>query len=143
MPLEEAQKELAKIEAAGSGRFSIGRKNLLTKIVEFYDKGETGESYFVFDQTLVRIGPVVFVPVPFEAFSEISLRMRDYSRFGHTLAVGCANGGNSYLPSHDQVCRGGYEIEMWKWARPRRLVDDADKHLINQNIQLMEKFNQE
>jgi len=137
MPLEEATSELAKIEAAPPGRFSAGRTNLLTKVIEFHDKGETGESYFVHDQTLVRIGPVVFVPVPFEASSEISLRMRAYSQYGHTLALGCTNGANSYLPSQDQICRGGYEVEMWKWSAPRRVAENADMHLVNENIRLM------
>ncbi|MCL2624176.1 MAG: hypothetical protein FWD31_10975, partial [Planctomycetaceae bacterium] len=38
MPLEEATSELAKIEAAPPGRFSAGRTNLLTKVIEFYDR---------------------------------------------------------------------------------------------------------
>jgi len=140
MPLEEAQKELAKIEAGPPGRWSEANKKLLTQVVEFYAKGETGESYFTYDQTLVRIGPIVLIPVPFEASSEISLRLRAYSKYGNTLALGCTNGSNSYFPSQDQICRGGYEIERWSWAGPRRLADNADMHLINQNIQLMEKF---
>jgi len=140
MPLEEARSELAKIEAAPPGRWSAGNRNLLAKVVEFYETGQTGESFFTYDQTLVKIGPVVLVPVPFEASSEISLRLRAYSKYGHTLALGCTNGSNSYLPSQDQICRGGYEIERWTWARPRRLVDNADMHLVNQNIQLMEKL---
>ena len=138
MPLEEAKQELAKIEAAAPSRFSTGRKNLLTKVIELHSKGETGESHFVYDQTLVRVGSVVFVPVPFEAFSEISLRLRDYSKFGHTLALGCTNGGNNYLPSQDQIVRGGYEIDMWMWSAPRRVAENADVHLINENIKLME-----
>ena len=137
MPLEEARNELAKIEAAPPGRWSAGNKNLLTKVVELYAKGETGESYFEYDQTLVKIGSIVFIPVPFEASSEISLRMRTYSKYGHTLALGCTNGSNSYLPSQDQICRGGYEVERLIWAAPRRLADNADMHLVNQNIQLI------
>ena len=140
MPLEEAQKELARLETAPQGRWSAGEKRLFGGVVELYEKGETGESYFTYDQTLVRIGPVVLIPVPFEASSEISLRLRAYSKYGHTLALGCTNGSNSYLPSQDQICRGGYEIERWTWARPRRLVDNGDMHLINENIRLMEQL---
>ena len=140
MPLEEAQRELAKIEAAGPGRWAEGNKNLLTKIIEFHAKGETGDSYFVYDQTLVRIGPIVFLPIPFEASSEISLRMRAYSKFGHTLALGCTNGSNWYLPSQDQICRGGYEVDRLLWSAPRRVADNADMHLVNENIRLMDKF---
>jgi len=140
MPLEEARSELAKIEAAEPGRWSEGNRNLLTKVIEFHAKGEIGESYFVYDQTLVKIGPIVLIPVPFEASSEISLRLRTYSKYGHTLALGCTNGSNSYLPSQDQICRGGYEVERLMWFAPRRLADNADMHLVNQNIQLMEKL---
>ena len=140
MPLAEAKNELAKLDAAKSGRWTAGRRDLLTKIVDLHTKGETGESFFVYHQTLVKIGPVVFVPVPFEASSEISLRLRAYSKYGYTLALGCTNGSNSYLPAQDQIPRGGYEVEQLMWAAPRRLADDADMHLINQNLQLMEKF---
>jgi len=97
------------------------------------------ESFFSYDQTLIKLGPVVFIPVPFEVSSEISLRLRAYSKYGHTLALGCANGSNSYLVSQDQICRGGYEVERFM-DRTLRLVDNTDKHLVNQNLQLMEKF---
>jgi len=140
MPLEEARSELAKIEAGPKGRWTGDYTNILTKVIEFHAKGETGESSFVYDQTLVNIGSIVLIPIPFEASSEISLRLRTYSKYGHTLAIGCTNGSNSYLPSQDQICRGGYEVERFMWFTPRRLADNADKHLVNQNLLLMEKF---
>ena len=140
MPLEEARSELAKLDAGQPGRWTVGRRNLLNKIIELHAKGETGESFFTYHQTLVKIGPVVLVPVPFEASSEISLRLRTYSKYGYTLALGCTNGSNSYLPTQDQITRGGYEVEQLMWAAPRRLADNVDMHLIAQNLQLMEKF---
>ena len=109
------------------------------RIIGFYEKGETGESFFVYPQTLIKIGHIVFIPVPFEASSEISLRLRTYSKYGYTLALGCTNGSNSYLVSQDQICRGGYEVERFM-ARARQFVDNVDMHLIQQNLQLMEKF---
>ena len=139
MPLEEAKNELAKLEAGVAGRWTAGNRSNLTKIIEFYEKGETGESFFVYPQTLIKIGPIVFIPVPFEVSSEISLRLRTYSKYGHTLALGCTNGSNSYLVSQDQICRGGYEVERFR-SRARQFVDNVDMHLINQNLQLMEKF---
>ncbi|MCL2743500.1 MAG: hypothetical protein FWE67_06595 [Planctomycetaceae bacterium] len=138
--LEVAQKELAELEAAKPGRWSARNINILKKIVEAHAKGETGDSYFTYGQTLVKVGPIVFIPVPFETSCEMSLRLRTYSKFGHTLPLGCTNGYNSYFPTQEQICRGGYEIERLTWAAPRRLADNADWHLINQNLQLMEKF---
>jgi uncharacterized protein (UPF0128 family) len=80
------------------------------------------------------------IPVPFEVSSEISLRLRAYSKHGHTLALGCTNGSNSYLVSQDQICRGGYEVERFMSIGPRKLVNNADMHLVNQNLKLMDKF---
>ena len=97
------------------------------------------ESFFAYDQTLIKIGPIVFIPVPFEVSSEISLRMRTYSKYGHTLALGCTNGSNSYLVSQDQLCRRGYEVERFM-DRALRFVDNVDMHLVSQNLQLMEEF---
>ena len=139
MPLDEAKAELAKLEAGTAGRWTAGNRSNLTRIIELHEKGETGESFFTYPQTLIKIGAIVFVPVPFEVSSEISLRMRTYSKYGHTLALGCANGSNSYLVSQDQICRGGYEVERFT-ARARQFVDNVDMHLISQNIQLMENF---
>ena len=138
MPLNVARKELADLEAARPGRWTVGRKDILTKIIDLHAKGQTGESYFTLNQTLVKIGQIVFIPVPFEVSTEISLRMRAYSKYGHTLALGCTNGSNSYLPAQDQIPRGGYEVEQLMWAAPRRIADNGDMHLINQNLKLME-----
>ena len=140
MSLEEAKSELAKLEAGPPGRWTGGLKKNLTGVIELYAKGETGKSFFVYEQTLVKIGPVVLIPIPFEASSEISLRLRTYSKYGHPLALGCTNGSNSYLPTQEQISRGGYEVERFRSAGPRPLADDADTHIINQNLALMEQF---
>ena len=140
IPLEEARKELAKLEASQQARFTWSTIAVLKINIDLHEKGETGDSFFVYPQTLVNIGPVVLIPVPFEVSSEISLRMRAYSKFGHTLALGCTNGSNWYLPSQDQICRGGYEVDRFKWSGARQLADNADWHLVNENIKLMEKL---
>ena len=139
MPLNEARSELARLEAGQQGRWTAGNRRNMLRIIELYEKGETGESYFTYNQTLIKMGSIVLIPVPFEASSEISLRMRTYSKYGHTLALGCTNGSNSYLVAKDQICRGGYEVERFM-DRARQLTDNADMHLVNQNLQLMEKF---
>ncbi len=137
MPLEEAKRELAKLEAGEPGRWTSGNRNNLKGVIALHEKGDTGESYFTYNQTIIKIGPIVFIPVPFEVSCEVSLRLRAYSKFGHTLALGCTNGSNSYLVSQDQICRGGYEVERFMAIGPRQLTNNADMHLINQNLQLM------
>jgi len=57
--------------------------------------------------------------------------------YGHTLGLGNTNGSNSYLPTRDRITLGGYEVDMFHWSKSGRLVDNADRHLINQNLELM------
>ena len=140
IPLEEARRELAKLEAGTQARFTGSNIRVYKANIEAHEKGETGESFFTYDQTLLKIGPIVFVPVPFEASTEISLRLRAYSKHTHTLGLGNANGSNSYLPTKDQITRGGYEIDRFQWSGARQLANNADWHLIDQNLQLMEKL---
>ena len=115
-------------------------RSSLERLAKLYESGDLGPDTWTMHQTIVRLGPVVMVPFPFETSSEIGLRLRAYSSFAHTLLLGNANGSNSYLPAESQICRGGYEIESFKWFRPRQLPDDSDKQLINQNMSLIEKL---
>jgi diadenosine tetraphosphate (Ap4A) HIT family hydrolase len=138
-PLDSAKQQYAAIEHS-TARFDGGARNLLKRVIEMHEKGENGPLDFVFEQTLVRIGPAILVPFPFEPFAELSMRLRTYSKFGYTLALGYTNGSNSYLPSQDQICRGGYEIERFQWSMPRQLPVNTDTLLINANLKIMEKL---
>ena len=123
-----------------SHRFIPGRIKKLEAVLHLHDNGEKGEDEFKFDQVLIRIGPVVFIPIPFEVSTDISMRLRELSKYGYTLILSCSNGSNSYLPTEDQICRGGYEIESFHWSRIRRLPNNTDWHMVSQNIDLMEKL---
>jgi len=138
-PLDVAKAQYEAIKDS-SERFDPYMRDLLMQTIGLHEKGETGPADFTYAQTLVRLGPVVFVPIPFEPFTEISLRLRAYSKFGHVLAIGYCNGSNSYLPTRDQICMGGYEIFCFNWAMPRQLPDNADTILINENLRIMEQL---
>jgi len=56
---------------------------------------------------LVRVGRTVFVGLPFEVLSEISLKMKE--RFPDSVLVSCAGGYQGYLPLAYEYDRGGYE----------------------------------
>jgi hypothetical protein len=137
MPLDEAKALLEQYATHEDKRYAGQVSRVLENAVKIHESGEEPEADFVYLQTLVGIGPVAFVPFPFEVFSEISLRLRAYSPFGHTLIMGCTNGSNSYLPTQDQIIRGGYEINQFRWGRPRQLPDDTDIRLINQNLEIL------
>lgn len=110
----------------------------LTEVLKAYERGLPSEKHFAFSQTIINIGPVVFIPFPFEFFSEISLRMRQYSPYEHTLCIGCANGNNGYLPTQDQLCRGGYEIDMFLTSGVLTLAADSDYNIIKENLRILE-----
>jgi neutral ceramidase len=56
---------------------------------------------------LLRVGETVFVALPFEVLSEISLKMK--RAFPQSVLVSIANGYQGYLPFAYEYERGGYE----------------------------------
>ncbi len=92
---------------------------------------------WVIPQTIVAIGDAVFIPFTCEVFSEIGLRLRAYSPYAHTMCLSNTNGYTSYLPTQDQLCRGGYEVECFLYNAVYTLTDDADQQYINENLRIM------
>lgn len=138
--LEEAQKNVDELE-------SYTRENLAGRlyyhyvsIVDYYNGKGKLKDYYTFKQTIVKVGPVIFVPFPFEVFSEISLRLRKYCKYPYVLSLSCTNGNNGYLPSSDQICRGGYEVQMFKSFDMQSLVEDTDSKIIQENLRIIEKI---
>lgn len=93
--------------------------------------------YFSFSQTIITIGDIVFIPFPFEMFSEIVMRLREYSPYTYTLCLSCANGYNVYLPSEDQLCRGGYEVGCFMYGHLFPLSEKTDQNIINENLRII------
>jgi hypothetical protein len=112
----------------------------LEQLEEMYRTGNFGPDCLSFKQSIIRLGPAVLVPFPFETSTEIGFRLKTYSPFANTLLISCTNGSNSYLPAQSQLCRGGYEVDSFRWFRPRQLPDDSDRRLIEENIQLLERL---
>ena len=93
---------------------------------------------FTYPTTIAVIGDIALIPFPFEIFSEISMRLREYSGFQNTLCLSCANGYNAYLPTEDQLCRGGYEVGVFRYASVYSLADNTDENIINENLRILE-----
>ena len=135
IPAADIQPQLAALGENWSWqRFSLER------LAALYEAGDLGPEALTFQQTVICLGPVALVPFPFETSSEIGLRLRHYSPYAHTLLISYANGSNSYLPAQSQLCRGGYEVESFRWFRPRQLPENADTLLIEKNLQLLESI---
>ena len=90
------------------------------------------------EQSVISLGPVVFVPFPFEIFGEITLRLRKFSPYQHTLSLSNANGSHFYFVSRDQIARGGYEVWVFKSMNLFSLTDDADDAIVKENLRLLE-----
>jgi neutral ceramidase len=137
IPLKEAEKKLKECDEENLINIAGRMYYYYKSVVEAYKSGLPTDTHFKLEQTIVKVGPVVFVPIPFEFFSEISLRLRTYSPYPHTLCLGCTNGNYGYLPSQDQICRGGYEIEMFRTWGVKNLAKDTDNNIILENLRIM------
>ena len=99
--------------------------------------GSSSGDNFEFPQTIISIGDAAFIPFPFEMFSEISLRLREYAPYPYILCLSCTNGYTVYLPSEDQLCRGGYEVGCFMYGNLFPLADNTDQNIINENLRIL------
>ena len=102
-------------------------------VLALLESGQTEHpTHFSFPFTAVSVGDVIFLPVPYELFSEIALRLRAYLPWPHALCLSNTNGYAGYFPSQDQICRGGYEVAVFCTGGLYNLVDNADQYLIDE-----------
>ena len=101
---------------------------------EYENNNIQTEMYF--EQTIIRIGPVTFVPFPGEPFSDIVLRIREFSPYQHTLCLSTTNGNLGYFPTRDSLHRGGYEVEVAA-LKPHIFVENIDDILVQENLRLL------
>lgn len=89
--------------------------------------------------TIVSIGDAVFIPIPFEFFSGISMRLRTYlaDRYPYVLGLSNSNGYYCYLPTEDQLCLGGYEVECFLHSGLYLLQNNTDQHLIDETLRII------
>ena len=133
LALEEAQE---KLKACVKNKYAdeIAMKRYYESVVMAYEAGvEEAESY-VEEQVLLRVGNLVFVAFAYELFSEISLRIQKECKDLVVLPLSIANGYTSYFPTQSQLCRGGYEIDMFRTKYVQEYVDNADYHLICETL---------
>ena len=107
-------------------------------IKDVYDAGvPEHDTHYRIPQTILALGEVSFIPFPFEIFSEISLRLRYHAPTRYTLCLSNTNGYNAYLPTEDQIVRGGYEILCFLYSGAYTLVNNADQILLDENLRIM------
>ncbi len=139
IPLAEAEERISLLTNITVNTGGL-KHYYLSNVIASYKAGESEKTHMEIPQSIIRIGEVVYIPFPFEMFSEMSIRLRHYSPYTHTLCLSNTNGSNGYLPSQDQICRGGYEIEVFMHQNVQQLTNDVDNHIINENLGILHKI---
>ena len=133
MPIEQALKVIEAYDnEIPSVNLGAQKYSYYKKVIASYELNETEKAVQETEQTMIRIGNIVLVQFPYELFSEISLRLREFSPFAYTLCLSSTNGSKGYFPSQDQICRGGYEIDMFLTNKVQTLIHNADDYLVKE-----------
>ena len=138
--LEDAKAGFARFRNLEQTNMHMHYADHFRKIIDAYESGFPARKGIELQQTVFKIGDVVLAPYGFELFSEIGLRMREYSPAKHTLCVCYENDNPGYLPSQDQLCRGGYEVEMFMTGGTETLAPDTDSILIRETLRLINQL---
>ena len=88
---------------------------------------EHGPDTFTLELTGLKIGPVAFVGIPGEPFTEIGVRIKDTEGWKQIMPVCLTNGCEGYFPSKEAYAAGGYEARSSNF-RPQvsdRIVEGA------------------
>ena len=137
--LERAKAEYEK-HAGDTVNLGGAKANYYKKQIELYEQGYVDKPFMPVSQTIIKLGDVAFVSFPYEPFSEIGMRIAQGSKIPYTLSLSNTNGSEGYFVTEDQICRGGYEIDMFKTGQLQPYADNADWHLILQTLKNLEKL---
>lgn len=112
----------------------------LLERAEYLRAGNVPPEYEEIPHTVISLGSVALLAIPFEPFSVLTLRIKESSPYLHTLCVGYANGSLSYFPSMDQLIRGGYEVRMFRTINLIPYADDSEQHYVRGSLQLLRQL---
>ena len=108
-------------------------------VIESYSNGYEEVEGYPIEQTILRLGDVAIISCPYELFSEIGLRVKKDSPVPYTLILSNTNGQESYYATESELCRGGYEIDMFITRYIQPPVPNADWHYITQTLANLKK----
>ena len=104
------------------------------------ERGEEFPEVLEQPQTIIAFDDLALVPFPFEAFCNIALDLRAKSPYKETLLLGLTGGSNAYLPTEDELPKGGYEIGSFRGSHIQGFVDYLDKEIVIENVKLLNKL---
>ena len=138
LPLEVAKERYEEFKRETTN-LKGAKANYYRNIIDSYENGYEEKPYRELNQTVIRVGEVAFVTFTYELFSEIGMRIARASSIPHTLSLSNANGSSGYFPTESELCRGGYEVEMFRTSFIQPYVDNADFHIVTQTLEHLKK----
>ena len=94
---------------------------------------ENGPDSFTLELTGLKIGPVAYVGIPGEPFTEIGVRIKEAEGFKQVMPVCLTNGCNGYFPSKEAFAAGGYESRSSIFGpKVSDQIVDGCKELLNE-----------
>ena len=113
------------------------------QLIQSYEDGYVDKDVQEIPMTVVRIGDVVFAPFPFEMFTEIGFRIDGAFPDRKVITLSYTNGQMLYLPTEDQICRGGHEVNAFLYNPLQRFVPNADFHAVKSAVSIIETLPKE
>ncbi len=141
LPYDEIDRRIE--ELGNPAEFGGPRKlkyHTLQTLKAMYENGEKFKTSQEICQTVIALDDLALVPMPFEAFCNIALDLREKSPFAETLLLGMSNYTLTYLPTEDQLPWGGYEVEQFCSTSIPKYIDSLDKEIVKENVRLLEKL---
>lgn len=101
-------------------------------------RGDVASQVPAFLQTM-RIGDTVVATMPGEAFSELSMEVKQRSRAATTLFAGYTNGVLSYLPPAAEYPDGGYECDYahHSYGLLNQIAPESERILVDTCVELI------
>ncbi len=141
LTLEEAKEKLALLPKP-EDLVEVQKREyqVLNDTIKLHEQGFEFDSSMKFHQVMFLFNSTIFVPFPFEVFSEIALRLRELSPFENTLSTCNTNDSHFYLPTQKEMAKGGYEIEIFLYANIYKLKNDTDDTIVKENLRIIKDF---
>lgn len=112
----------------------------LNKLKEMHENSEEFPKVMEQKQTIIAFDDLALVPFPFEAFCNIALDLRAQSPYKETLLLGLTGGSCAYLPTEDELPKGGYEIASFRGSTVPGFIDSLDKEIVKENVRLLNQL---
>ncbi len=134
VPLAQAEKLYEEYQNGTSDIKDDRVGHYYNRVAQSYRNGYEDLLCRSFKQTVIRLGDVAFVSFPYEIFSEIGMRIVQVSDIPFTLSLSNTNGAEGYFVTADQICRGGYEVDMFKIRNLQPYAENTDFYLVKETL---------